>query len=227
MKAFWDQVNKTNSCWLWTGPQSNKGYGVLEWTKVHRLSYQLHKGKIPKGLVVRHSCDNKLCVNPEHLELGTYSQNLQEAYDRGLRQPKASQRESVRLSGEQVKYIQSSPLKPGTLARRFQISTQRIRSIKKGVTRLPQLDIDQIRADQGTIKELAQKYHLSKQKVALVRKGIHPTIKPVTPELMTELHRLAKVLIFNGHPNYSEIAKRVEKSRKWVKRILHPELDEV
>jgi hypothetical protein len=68
-----------NGCWLWKGGKSN-GYGYI-WNGdihsnvlAHRVSYTLFKGGIPDGMIVRHSCKNK-CVNPEHLEFGTYSDN--------------------------------------------------------------------------------------------------------------------------------------------------------
>ncbi len=71
-----------DECWIWTGTINGPGkkrYGVIrdnyKQKKAHRVSYELHKGEIPDGLVVRHLCDNKLCVNPNHLEVGTVGDN--------------------------------------------------------------------------------------------------------------------------------------------------------
>ena len=86
MKRFWEKVQKTTTCWNWTAAKRN-GYGVIKIDKkliaVHRLSYEMHKGRIPAGLMICHSCDNPLCVNPDHLFLGTGSINMRDAMSKG------------------------------------------------------------------------------------------------------------------------------------------------
>ena len=69
-------------CWIWTGNagQPPRDYGYMTYRKrswrVHRLSYALHKGPIPEGMVVCHTCDTPRCCNPDHLWIGTQDDNL-------------------------------------------------------------------------------------------------------------------------------------------------------
>ena len=87
-ERFWEKVHKTESCWLWTAPPRNGwGYGQIrvdgKKEYPHRLSYILHKGPIPKDMVILHSCDNRKCVNPDHLSVGTPADNLQDMRNKG------------------------------------------------------------------------------------------------------------------------------------------------
>ena len=79
---FWDKVNKTDNCWMWTAATNNKGYGNVRFGPrpgklwlAHRYSWTISFGDIPKGLCVLHKCDTPLCVNPDHLFLGTKQDN--------------------------------------------------------------------------------------------------------------------------------------------------------
>ena len=74
-------------CWNWKAGRSN-GYGTIKINKVeniltHRLAYIVEYGEIPKGLLVRHKCDNRKCCNPNHLELGTIADNNRDRKERG------------------------------------------------------------------------------------------------------------------------------------------------
>lgn len=88
-ERFFKYVNKTDSCWIWTGSPNSTGYGNLDIdgkkVKAHRVSWILHKGEIPEGMYICHTCDTPLCVNPEHLFLGTAKSNMQDMKDKGRR----------------------------------------------------------------------------------------------------------------------------------------------
>lgn len=67
-------------CWLWLGATTGKGYGSLSRGRyVHRVFYETLKEAIPEGMQLRHSCDVKSGVNPEHLSVGTHSDNVFDA----------------------------------------------------------------------------------------------------------------------------------------------------
>lgn len=83
---FESKIDKTNDCWLWTAGGQPIGYGIF-WANgrnnyAHHVSYRIYKGEIPKGIWVLHTCDNKACVNPDHLYLGTHSDNTKDAVER-------------------------------------------------------------------------------------------------------------------------------------------------
>mgnify|MGYP001217049446 CR=1 FL=1 len=119
-ERFWRYVEKADGCWKWTGGGRNdKGYGHISSggrdgknILVHRLSYEIHNGSIPDGMVVMHSCDNPSCVNPAHLRAGTTSENIKEAYLKGRKvcQPPHKQGEShgaAKITDQIVREIRS------------------------------------------------------------------------------------------------------------------------
>lgn len=73
------RIGGADECWPWEGCRQRQGYGNLAGGAsklAHRVSYELHKGQIPTGMMVLHSCDNPPCVNPKHLSVGTAIDNI-------------------------------------------------------------------------------------------------------------------------------------------------------
>ena len=84
------KVEKTPTCWLFNGAKHSRGYGnvrvIIDGKKTcrtaHKISYEHHKGPVPEGMVVRHMCDVRRCINPDHLELGTHQENINDIITR-------------------------------------------------------------------------------------------------------------------------------------------------
>ena len=89
-ERFWEKVEKTRSCWIWKGHTRGGGYGAIrlghavEGSKpAHIVSWEMKHGPIPKGLFVLHKCDNRPCIRPSHLRLGTQLDNMRDMISKG------------------------------------------------------------------------------------------------------------------------------------------------
>lgn len=80
---FWLVVEKTDGCWLWRACTIPDGYGMFRDKLAHRTSWEMENGPIPPGMHVCHHCDNPPCVRPDHLFLGTASDNMQDRNAKG------------------------------------------------------------------------------------------------------------------------------------------------
>lgn len=82
------KINPENGCWEWQAAMMQSGYGKISirrsvHTGAHRASYTVFNGEIPDGMVICHKCDNKKCINPDHLFIGTYLDNSKDAQSKG------------------------------------------------------------------------------------------------------------------------------------------------
>lgn len=136
-ERFWEKVDKSGECWLWTGAL-NHGYGVINEGGrgrvliAPRVAWEIHNGPIPAGLDVCHNCpggDNKACVNPGHLFLGTHAVNMHDASRKGQFRPVA------KLTPEQVaelraQHAEGAPYR--LLAERYGIGIAQAGRIARG-----------------------------------------------------------------------------------------------
>lgn len=146
-----------NGCWLWTASVTGKsktakgGYGrfsinrKVSWKYAHRISWELHKGPIPNGILVCHTCDVPRCVNPDHLFLGTTKDNMADmaAKGRSRNSPRYGEDHSMaKLTREQVNEIRLAQGKwhdrgnslLRRLAEKYGVTAANICSIRKGKT---------------------------------------------------------------------------------------------
>ena len=140
-ERFWSKVKKTNGCWLWLDVPDAYGYGIFfiwpQNKKAHRISWEIHNGAIPAQLHVLHSCDNPLCVNPQHLFLGTQADNNRDCIAKGRhRASKGEDNGYSKLTTLQVleirKMYKTGLYTQQSLAVRFKIHTAHVHSIVVG-----------------------------------------------------------------------------------------------
>lgn len=117
-----------NTCWEWIGAISSSGYGYIKvnqisWT-APKYSYYIHKGHIPEGYYVCHTCDNPLCVNPNHLFLGTPLENMADMIKKG-------RQKRTKYPLEMVLAIRADTRKQRVIAADYGISQSNVSKIKR------------------------------------------------------------------------------------------------
>ncbi len=138
LARFWKKVDVRgpDDCWEWTAGSTSNGYGSFGMDCLnyyaHRISYAIANDD-PGKLCVCHTCDNRLCVNPNHLWLGTIQADLKDR-DEKDRQAKGEQQGLAKLTEKQVKEILESNEPQQVLADRFGVSRENISDIKCGKT---------------------------------------------------------------------------------------------
>ena len=154
----WDIVSATNrfnryfspgepgKCWPWRGPKNKKGYGVLginyRVIYAHRISFAIaNKVKLPpSSTFICHSCDNPICVNPEHLFAGNREANHMDAVKKGRANFSCGEsNQRARLTEQQVKYVREKYIPfsrewgARALARKLGVGASTMRSAIKGI----------------------------------------------------------------------------------------------
>ena len=125
-----------SSCWIWNGATKGNGYGHTSQGPAHRYAYRIAVGPTPAGKDVCHTCDNRACVNPRHLFLGTRGENMADCKRKGRTTKGRSfthgeSAPGAKLSSEQVRIIRGSSEKSKVLAARFGVTNDNINRIRR------------------------------------------------------------------------------------------------
>jgi hypothetical protein len=142
LNNFWAKVDKTSStagCWLWTGAKQGgrRGkYGAFQmgWKiqkRAHRLSFEIANGPIPDGMMVCHSCDTPLCVNPAHLFLGTAKDNVDDMSAKNRKVNSIGEKNGAsKLTADAARSIYTDPRTNREIAQDYNISSELISQIR-------------------------------------------------------------------------------------------------
>ena len=134
LKRFTAKVEITDSCHIWTASKTRTGYGYFRadgrTDLAHRVAYKLYNGEIPRGMYVIHACDNPSCVNPEHLAIGTQSDNILDCVMKN-RHPKQKLTESD-VTAMREKY-ESTKTTMTALAKEYGVDKSTVRLAIRGL----------------------------------------------------------------------------------------------
>jgi hypothetical protein len=125
-----------SGCWLWITGLFSTGYGQFYYigeknSHAHRVAWTLYRGEIPKGLQVLHLCDTRCCVNPDHLFLGTHTENMRDMVAKGRSLNQQGERNhGSKLRANEVIEIRKSKEKNVTLSKQFGVHQSLISKIK-------------------------------------------------------------------------------------------------
>lgn len=132
------EFDTNGGCWLWTGGLGTSGYGHLlgedqKFLTASRASWLLYRGEIPAGMHVCHRCDIRACVNPDHLFLGSHTDNMRDMFAKGRRRaPRGELNPRAKLSPEQVLAIRDDPRRQIDIAAEYGVGQARVSAIKRG-----------------------------------------------------------------------------------------------
>lgn len=138
---FWAKVDPTGECWEWMAHRNNHGYGQFTVQKgvfytAHNVSYALTHGPIPAGMNICHRCDNPPCVNPDHLFIGTQSDNAHDMFAKGRAiRTRGTDRHNAVLTEDVVRAIRNAGRYRGLikdLSSEYGVSTTTIRAVRTG-----------------------------------------------------------------------------------------------
>lgn len=133
-ERFFDNIfpEPNSGCWIWMGSLAKRDYARIYINRKEyvgsRFSYEIHKGKIPTGMVVRHSCDNTCCVNPDHLLVGTQRDNATDMVIRRRNQ------KCTKLLPEDISIIRADTRNLSVIATHYGVTGATISLVKRRKT---------------------------------------------------------------------------------------------
>jgi hypothetical protein len=129
-----------NGCIHFLGVKCKNGYGKIRVGGgnrspflAHRVAYEIAKGKIPKGFYVCHKCDNRICINPDHLFIGNQTDNMQDASDKG-RTARGEKCHASKLKASDIPFIRSDKRTQESIAKYYGVKQSVISRIKNRIT---------------------------------------------------------------------------------------------
>lgn len=141
-ERFFARVERTEGCWNWTGEIRENGYGSFhpapkrgqtDKSYAHRFAFELMFGVIPEGMCVCHKCDNRRCVNPGHLFLGTHQDNMDDmvAKGRGCKGSRSPLSKLTESDVATIRALRAQGTTPADLARQYGVAPSNITQIIK------------------------------------------------------------------------------------------------
>lgn len=153
LTRFVEKYETIGDCWQWTASVNSKGYGRFGYNgkaqRAHRVSWLLHRGPIPAGMLVCHRCDNPGCVNPDHLFLGDAAANTSDMDAKG-------RRVNAPVTGSDH-YARQEP-------------SRLARGERAGLAKLTEQDVIEIRSSTETQCAVAKRFGVTQAAVSRIRR---------------------------------------------------------
>lgn len=166
-ERFWQKVDKPadpDACWGWRGGKHRRGYGYIWAGRDHaqapknltasRVSWELHNGQIPAGMIVCHACDNPSCTNPAHLFLGTYKDNSEDMVRKG--RYRLGRRDNLRRGADHWSAKHPEKIMRGETHASARLTADQVREIRR------------LRSEGMTLTAIADRFGINYSMVSMI-----------------------------------------------------------